>query len=325
MSTKKNKISREVPTNPIMKYLYLNKGILAGALGIFLVFGVLTEFKFWGKANLINILRLTSLDSIAAFGVTLVIITGGIDLSVGALMACASTYCALLIANGLHPAAALLIGVLIATVFGAVNGGIVANTKIPPFIVTLGIMNIGRGIAYTCSAGTPIRISGDFGEIGNGYLFDTIPYPIIYAAVILAITYVLLNKTKFGRSIYAIGGNAEAAKFSGINSRKVIWIVYTFAGFLYGIYGVISCSKLYSGQPTLGQGSELTAIAAAVVGGTSMTGGVGRIGATFIGALIMDLLTSGLNFMNVPFYWQYVCQGAVVLGAVFIDIQVKKK
>ena len=214
---------------------------------------------------------------------------------------------------------------MIATVFGAINGGIVANTKIPPFIVTLGIMNIGRGIAYTCSAGTPIRISGNFGEIGNGYLFDTIPYPIIYAAVILAITYVLLNKTKFGRSVYAIGGNAEAARFSGINSRKVIWIVYTFAGFLYGIYGVISCSRLYSGQPTLGEGAELTAIAAAVVGGTSMTGGVGRIGATFIGALIMDLLSSGLNFMNVPFYWQYVCQGIVVLGAVFIDIQIKKK
>ena len=169
MTTKKEKISGGVPKNPVMKYLYLNKGILAGALGIFLVFGFLTEFKFWGRANVINILRITSLDSIAAFGVTLIIITGGIDLSVGALMACASTYCALLISNGLHPAGALLVGVLIATVFGAINGGIVANTKIPPFIVTLGTMNIGRGIAYTCSAGTPIRISGDFGEIGNGY------------------------------------------------------------------------------------------------------------------------------------------------------------
>ena len=187
MTTKKEKISGGVPKNPVMKYLYLNKGILAGALGIFLVFGFLTEFKFWGRANVINILRITSLDSIAAFGVTLIIITGGIDLSVGALMACASTYCALLISNGLHPAGALLVGVLIATVFGAINGGIVANTKIPPFIVTLGTMNIGRGIAYTCSAGTPIRISGDFGEIGNGYLMNTIPYPIIYTAVILAI------------------------------------------------------------------------------------------------------------------------------------------
>ena len=225
MTTKKEKISGGVPKNPVMKYLYLNKGILAGALGIFLVFGFLTEFKFWGRANVINILRITSLDSIAAFGVTLIIITGGIDLSVGALMACASTYCALLISNGLHPAGALLVGVLIATVFGAINGGIVANTKIPPFIVTLGTMNIGRGIAYTCSAGTPIRISGDFGEIGNGYLMNTIPYPIIYTAVILAITYVLLNKTKFGREVYAIGGNAEAARFSGINSKKVIWIV----------------------------------------------------------------------------------------------------
>ena len=152
MTTKKEKISGGVPKNPVMKYLYLNKGILAGALGIFLVFGFLTEFKFWGRANVINILRITSLDSIAAFGVTLIIITGGIDLSVGALIACASTYCALLISNGLHPAGALLVGVLIATVFGAINGGIVANTKIPPFIVTLGTMNIGRGIAYMQSA-----------------------------------------------------------------------------------------------------------------------------------------------------------------------------
>ena len=142
MTTKKEKISGGVPKNPVMKYLYLNKGILAGALGIFLVFGFLTEFKFWGRANVINILRITSLDSNAAFGVTLIIITGGIDHSVGALMACASTYCALLISNGLHPAGALLVGVLIATVFGAINGGIVANTKIPPFIVTLGTMNI---------------------------------------------------------------------------------------------------------------------------------------------------------------------------------------
>lgn len=190
---------RGVPQNPILKYFYLNKGILAGAVAIFLVFGVLTEFKFWGRANVINILRITSLDSIAAFGVTLIIITGGIDLSVGALMACASTYCALLISSSVHPAIALLVGVMIATAIGAVNGGIVANTKIPPFIVTLGTMNIGRGIAYTCSAGTPIRISGDFGEIGNGYLFNIVPYPIIYTAVILSITYVLLNKTKFGR------------------------------------------------------------------------------------------------------------------------------
>ena len=307
MTTKKEKISGGVPKNPVMKYLYLNKGILAGALGIFLVFGFLTEFKFWGRANVINILRITSLDSIAAFGVTLIIITGGIDLSVGALMACASTYCALLISNGLHPAGALLVGVLIATVFGAINGGIVANTKIPPFIVTLGTMNIGRGIAYTCSAGTPIRISGDFGEIGNGYLMNTIPYPIIYTAVILAITYVLLNKTKFGREVYAIGGNAEAARFSGINSKKVIWnriyICWIFVWYLW-------CYLLF--QTVQWTADTWTGIRAYCNCSCSCRWNqyewwCWRIGATFIGALIMDLLSSGLNFMNVPFYWRYVC------------------
>ena len=148
---------------------------------------------------------------------------------------------------------------------------------------------------------------------------NTIPYPIIYTAVILAITYVLLNKTKFGREVYAIGGNAEAARFSGINSKKVIWIVYTFAGFLYGIYGVISCSRLYSGQPTLGQGSELTAIAAAVVGGTSMSGGRGKIQGTLIGVLIIAVLNNGMNILGISSYYQDVVKGIVILIAVLSD------
>ena len=142
---KEGKNLRRRSKNPVMKYLYLNKGILAGALGIFLVFGFLTEFKFWGRANVINILRITSLDSIAAFGVTLIIITGGIDLSVGALMACASTYCALLISNGLHPAGALLVGVLDRNCVWCNKRWNRCKSKIPPFIVTLGTMNIGRG------------------------------------------------------------------------------------------------------------------------------------------------------------------------------------
>ena len=322
----KSKIAGKVAgKNPIVVFLKLNKGILLGVIVLLAVFGGLTKFAFLGRTNLINIFRIASLNSIAAFGVTMIIITGGIDLSVGSLMAVASTYCALLIVNGLGSVPALLIGVLMSTVLGAVNGGLIANTKIPPFIVTLGMMNIGRGIAYMCSAGTPIRISGNFGQIGNGYFLDIIPYPILYTIVILIVSYILLNKTKFGRSVYAIGGNPEAARFSGINNKKVIWIVYTFAGFLYGIYGVVSASRLYSGQPTLGEGSELSAIAAAVVGGTSMSGGVGRVGSTFIGALIIAILNGGLNYMNVPFYWQDVCEGAVVLAAVFMDLQTRRK
>lgn len=266
-----------------MKYLYLNKGILAGALGIFLVFGFLTEFKFWGRANVINILRITSLDSIAAFGVTLIIITGGIDLSVGALMACASTYCALLISNGLHPAGALLVGVLIATVFGAINGGIVANTKIPPFIVTLGTMNIGRGIAYTCSAGTPIRISGDFG--GNrktGYLMNTIPYPIIYTAVILAITYVLLNKDKVWAVKYMQPAEMQKLPDSQESTAKKL------SGSYIHLLDFCMVSMVLSPVPDCTVDSRhLDRVRAycncqlQFVGGTSMSGGVGRIGATF--------------------------------------------
>ena len=314
-----------VSVNPVINYFKVNKGLLLAVVALLAVFGLLTKGGFLGITNLINLFRVASLNAIAAFGVTMIIITGGIDLSVGSVMAVASTYCALLIVNGVNVVIALIIGVAMGTAIGAVNGFIISHTTMPAFIVTLGTMNIGRGVAYMCSAGIPIRISGNFGQIGNGYLFNIIPYPILYCIVILIICWVLMNKTKFGRAVYAIGGNAEAASFSGINNTKIVWIVYTVAGLLYGVYGVVSCSRLYSGQPTLGQGSELTAIAAAVVGGTSMSGGVGRIGATFIGALIMELLDGGLNYMNVPFYWQDVAEGIVVLGAVYFDLRTKKK
>ena len=316
---------KTVSSNPLIRFFSSNKGILIGVVVLLLAFGALTGFEFLGINNLINILRIASLDSIVAFGATLIIIVGGIDLSVGSIMAVASTYCAGMILNGWDFVPAVILGLVMATILGAINGAIVSNTKIPPFIVTLGTMNIARGIAYMYSAGTPIRITTEFGEMGNGYLFDVIPYPIIITAVILVIMIILLNKTKFGRSVYAIGGNPEAARFSGINNKKVTWIVYTIAGLLYGIAGVISASRLYSGQPTLGQGAELSAIAAAVVGGTSMSGGVGRMGATFIGALIIGILNGGLNFLNIPFYWQGVCQGIVILAAVYLDLHTQAK
>lgn len=318
------KINR-VHSNPVLRFLNTNKGILIALVGLIVVFGALTGFEFLKTANLINIVRIASMDVIVAFGATLVIITGGIDLSVGSAMAVASTYCAGLILNGFGYFPSILIGLLMAVAIGFINGAIVANTKIPPFIVTLGTMNIGRGIAYMLSNGTAIRIDREFGAVGNGYLFDVIPYPILIAIAILIVMIILLNKTKFGRAVYAIGGNAEAARFSGINNKKVIWTTYTIAGLLYGIAGVLSASRLYSGQPTLGDGAELSAIAAAVVGGTSMAGGVGRMGATFIGALIISVLNSGLNYLNVPFYWQNVCEGVIILAAVFLDLRTKGK
>ena len=320
-----NEIKTRGGSNAITRYFKKNFGILLALIALALVFGVLTKFKFLASANVINIIRVASLDGIVAFGATLIIIEGGIDLSVGSIMAVSSTYCAYMILNGMAAPLAIIISIILAVAFGCLNGFLVSSTNIPPFIVTLGTMNIARGIAYMASAGTPIRIETEFGAIGNGYLFDKIPYPILYVIVVLIVMSMLLNKTKFGRSVYAIGGNAEAARFSGINIRKVTWITYTIAGVLYGFVGVVYCSRLYSGQPTLGQGAELSAIAAAVVGGTSMTGGIGRMGSTFIGALIMSVLNSGLNYLNVPFYWQNVCQGIVILGAVYFDLRTRAK
>ncbi|MCC8107853.1 MAG: ABC transporter permease, partial [Planctomycetes bacterium] len=256
---------------------------------------------------------------------TLCLIIGGIDLSVGALCAVASTYCAGLLANyGLNTGLALVVGIGMATAMGTVNGLLISRTSMPPFIVTLSMMQAARGVAYIYSAGKPIRTPTDFGSLANGYLFDVIPYPIIVMLVVMVVMLILLNKTRFGRSIYTIGGNREAARFSGIDVRSTTLWVYIISGLLCGICGVIWASRLYSGQPTLGSGAEMNAIASAIVGGTSMAGGSGTIGGTLLGAFVIQTLTSGLEFLDVPFYYKFIVQGAVIIIAVYIDIKRKE-
>lgn len=240
-------------------------------------------------------------------------------------MAVASTYCAGLIEHGVSTAPAVLAGIAMAFAMGAITGLLVSRTAIPPFIATLSMMSAARGVAYMYSGGRPIRTPTSFGALGNGYLFDVIPYPIIISLIIMLMMSVLLNKTKFGRSVYAIGGNREAANFSGINIKRTMWSTYALTGLLCGISGVIWASRTYSGQPTLGEGSEMDAIAAAVVGGTSMSGGVGSISGTLIGALIIQTLNSGLNYLNVPFYYQKILQGVVITGAVLVDLYRKRR
>lgn len=296
-------------------------GLIIALAALILIFGILTGWRFLEPANVINLIRTVSLYAPVAFGMTLCLIIGGIDLSVGALCAVASTYSAGLIVDfNINMGLAAIIGIGMATLMGVINGLLISRTTMPPFIVTLSMMQAARGVAYIYSAGKPIRTPVEFGDFGNGYLFDVIPYPILVMVAVMIVMLILLNKTKFGRNIYAIGGNREAARFSGIPVRLTTQWVYIISGLLCGICGVIWASRLYSGQPTLGEGAEMDAIASAVVGGTSMAGGSGSIGGTLLGAFIIQTLTTGLNYLNVPFYFQYVVIGVVIILAVYVDI-----
>jgi ribose transport system permease protein len=308
-----------------LKLFKAKAGLLLVLAGLLVLFGILTRGRFLEIDNLITVLRAISLSTIIAFGMTLCIITGGIDLSVGALMAVASTYSAGLVDKGSPVAAAVAMGIFMALAMGAVTGLLISYTPIPPFIATLAMMTAARGVAYLYSEGRPIRTPSSFGAVGNGYLFDKIPYTILVAIGIFIVMSVLLNRTKFGRSVFAVGGNREAAVFSGINIQWTLWASYALTGLLCGLVGVLWASRAYSGQPTLGTGAEMDAIAATVVGGTSMSGGIGSMSGTLLGALIIQTLKSGMNYLNIPFYYQNILQGVVVAGAVLIDLNRKER
>jgi ribose transport system permease protein len=202
---------------------------------------------------------------------------------------------------------------------------IISKTTIPPFIVTLAMMNIARGAAYVYTGAQPIRIMSDsFNYIGSGYIADVIPVPVIYLIVIVAVSSFIMNRTKLGRHIYAVGGNPTAAKFSGIKNGRVLFFAFLFSGVMSAISGVILAARMFSGQPTAGQAFEMDAIAAVVLGGTSMAGGVGKIGGTVIGALIIGVLNNGLNLLNINSFWQFIVKGVVILIAVYVDFLKKK-
>jgi ribose transport system permease protein len=281
---------------------------------------------FLTKNNILNVLRQVSTNANLAFGMTLAIIICGIDLSVGSTLALAGTLTAGLITNNHVPAViAILIGLAVGTLLGLFNGMVIAKTGIPPFIVTLAMYNIARGAAYVYTGGNPIRTMDPvFNFVGNGYL-GPIPLPVIYTVVFFIAVSYMMNKTQFGRHVYALGGNKEAARFSGINIKKVEIGVYTLLGFLAAFSGIVLCGRMYSGQPTVGVGFELDAIAAVVLGGTSMMGGIGKMGGTVLGVLVIGVLNNGLNLLNINSFWQLIAKGIVILLAVYVDILKKKK
>lgn len=305
-------------TKEFVVYIKKNMGILIGFVFMCIIFSFLSD-RFLSVNNIFNILRQISINAILAFGMTYVILTGGIDLSVGSIVAVTGTVTCGLISKGSSIGTAILVGLIIGAVLGFFNGFVISKTGMPAFIVTLSMMTVARGLAYVYTDGKPIRsLNSKFNFIGNGYV-DKIPVPIIIMIIIFIICTMLLNKSKFGRYIYAIGGNREAALFSGINVEKIEMLVYVISGFLSGLSGIILSARMYSGQPTVGQGFELDAIAAVVLGGTSFTGGIGTIGGTIIGALIIGVLNNGLNLIGVPFYYQLILKGLVIVAAVYFD------
>ena len=314
--------------NGVVKYFKDNIGIIIALLAmcIFLVIFPTTRTTFMTPGNMFNILRQNASNLFLATGMTMVIILGGIELSVGSVIALSGCVAAGCVVNlGLPEAVGFLAAILVGAIVGMFNGLVICKTDIPPFIVTLASMNIAKGIALVYTQGAPIRCMTDaFKFPGAGYV-GPVPTPVILMLIVFVIAALMINRTQLGRHIYAVGGNAQAAKFSGINVSKVKFIVYTYTGIMAGIAGVVVASRLYSGQPTAGDGAEMDAIAAVVVGGTSMSGGSGRIGGTLIGVLIIGVLNNGLNLMGVDSNWQYIVKGLVILLAVYVDFIRNKK
>jgi ribose transport system permease protein len=281
---------------------------------------------FLTVANLLNVMRQVSINALIAFGMTLVILLGGIDLSVGSILALSSVFTATLISRGTEPVVATLVGIASGAVMGAANGLVIAKGKVAPFIATLGTMTILRGLALVLSNGSPVTgiNSAFFTMLGGGYVADLIPIPVIWMALMFAVIWFVLKKTVFGRHVYAVGGNEEASRLSGVSVDRVkIW-VYTLSGAMSAMAGIILTSRLNSAQPTAGAGYELDAIAAVVLGGTSLTGGRGWIFGTLVGALLIGVLNNGLNLLGVSSFYQQVIKGVVILLAVLIDRGGKK-
>lgn len=293
-------------------------------MALVILFSVIND-SFLSVNNITNIILQVSIIAITAYGMTYVLLLGDIDLSVGSTIALVGTFAALGLSFGIPFILVILLSIMAALVLGLVNGSLTALAGIPSFIVTVATMGIFRGIAYIVTDGTPIMIKSEaFLALGNGE-FLYIPIPIWILLVLLIVNHFILSKTTFGRKIYITGGNKEAAIHSGINVSALKIKVFMITAMMAGISGMILASRLYSGQPNAALSYELDAIAAAVLGGTSLNGGYGTVIGTMIGALTIGVINNGMNLMNVPYFYQMVVKGLVILIAVYVDVRNKKK
>lgn len=309
-------------------------GVIVQRYGIFLallllcfVLALISE-NFLTTRNILNVLRQTSINGILAIGMTFVILTRGIDLSVGSVAALAGVVAASLattsstgmVAGGPYPALlAILVGLAAGMACGSVSGAIVARFGVPAFVVTLGMLSAARGLTLIYSGGRPIpNLTDEFRWIGTGSVWG-IPVPIFLLLGTFAVAHFVLTQTRFGRHVYAVGGNPHAAKVSGLPVRKIRFSVYVIAGGLAGLAGMVLAARTGSGLPQAGIAYELDAIAAVVIGGTSLAGGVGRVTGTMIGALLIGVMNNGLDLLGVESYYQQVIKGVLIVAAVMLD------
>jgi len=305
----------------IKKFVIENIPLIGLLLLMFLV--SLINENFLTVDNLLNIFRQTSINAIIAMGMTFVILTAGIDLSSGSILAFAGAVCATLIAADVPLILALPSTLVLGAALGAASGSIVAYFGVQAFIATLVAMTMVRGGVLVFTGGRPIStgnfdVANIFYEVGGGYI-GGVPIPVVITGVVFIICWYVLNHTRLGRYTYAIGGNEQATKLAGINVARVKVTVYAISGALAALAGIILTARLESAQPTAGLGYELDAIAAVVLGGTSLTGGRGRITGTLIGALIIGVLNNALNILDVSSYFQMIAKGSVILLAVVLD------
>lgn len=299
-------------------------GTLIGLLALMLVLWILTPY-FFTVPNLLNVAQQTSINAIIAVGMTFVIITAGIDLSVGSIVAFSGVVLASVLRAGLPVPLALVVGLGVGLLSGLVNGLLITYGRLPPFISTLGMMSVARGGALLYSQGRPISgFSESFRLLATGETFH-IPNPVIIMVLVYVTAHFVLTRTKLGRYTYAIGGNEEAASLSGVNVRFYKAMVYGLSGLLSGLGAIILTARLNSAQPIAGIMYELDAIAATVIGGTSLMGGEGRVIGTLIGAFIMGVLRNGLNLLGISSFVQQTVIGSVIILAVLIDMALKKQ
>lgn len=313
MKTKEVKLSNDKLS---LSRLYDRFGVLVVFVLLFAVSCMLSD-RFLQTSNLFNILRQISIFGILSVGMTFVIVSGGIDLSVGSIIALVCVITANMVNDhGIIPA--ILVALLVGALVGLINGVGIAYGKLQPFIMTLGTMYMASGAASIYTNGTPISIKGNFSKIGNSMLFNTIPLPAIYFIVILIAAYLVMRNTRFGRHVYSIGSNKEATRLAGVDVKKVTLSVYILSGVLAAVTGIIFAAQMASGSPVAGEGYEMNAITAAVVGGTSMSGGKGNLPGTFLGAVIMGILSNIMNLCGVSSYWQTVLTGLILVVAILV-------
>ncbi|MFD1405238.1 ABC transporter permease [Robinsoniella peoriensis] len=300
------------------KFLKRNSMILVALFLIILALAIFTT-TFLTTDNILSVMRQISVDSVLAFGMALVLIIGCIDLSVGSVLALSGCVCVTLIEGGMPTEAAVIITLLFGAACGGINGLLATFTTIPSFIITLATQQCFRGAAYLMTNGKSIMCYDEkFSAIGTGYI-GPIPILAIVIVICLVLLSLLLNRTKFGRGMYAIGGNKSAAVYAGIKVKFITTMVFVFTGVMSAIAGIMLASRVYSAQPTSGAGYEGNAIAAAVLGGVSFSGGLGTAGGVMIGVLILGFMNNGLNMLHVTSYWQIIVKGLLILLAVYLD------